>query len=91
MSENSKKAYEVLVPFAGSITVVIETHADPNESVEWNRSTPFEDEVINAVYEIRDPFNGDHDVDYEFLTKITQGNVLYASTNEIEVIEVIDE
>ena len=91
MSENSMKKYGVVVPFAGSIYVVVETDADPDETVGWNRSTPFEDEVIDAVYEIRDPFSGDHEVDYEFLTKITQGNVLYASTNEIEVIEVIDE
>lgn len=91
MSETSKKTYEVVVPFAGSITVVVETDADPSERVGLLQNSRFEQEVIAEAWKLKDPLSANNYAEYDFLAKISEGNILHAEVNEIEVIEVIDE
>ncbi len=73
------KEYEVLIPVAGAVSVMVEAES--------------EEEAVQKALEVDCVFNviskdGAELHEIDFYEQITQGNILYAPYNEIEADEV---
>lgn len=70
MSEETER-YVVTVPIAGAMTVEVEVPAGADP-----------DDIFNAALDAHAKRQEECDVEWEFHSKIAEGNVLHASTNE---------
>jgi hypothetical protein len=75
---SDKKSYFVTIPFAGAVSVAVEAY-DEKGAIE---------EAFDRAPNIELSENDDTElVEFEYHMKISQGNVLYARFNEVEVEE----
>lgn len=79
MSKAKTERYDVTVPIAGTMTVEVEVPAGSSE-----------EEIFYAALDAYGTRPDDCDLAWEFHSKIAEGNVLHASTNEWSCEKVED-
>ena len=94
---SNKKTYSVVVPFAGHVEINVTTDIDPEEpGDDWVSASPFQLACIDAASEQTEINITTSEGEWlegmwNFYSQIVQGNFLFIDTNEVEILEIIED